>query len=91
MEVQHLRSFVKKQDTVKTCSKIRSVLDSFVDNKRVDSNCSNAVKADAAKNSPDLIKDQKAMKSLLEFATHFGDFKSAFPKLKYNATMDFVC
>ena len=41
--------------------------------------------------SLNLIEDAKAMACLLEIAKHFDDLKSAFPQLKHNAKLDFVC
>ena len=91
MELQHLRSFVNKQDTAKTFGKIRADPGAFVVCKAVGSKLNNVNKADAANRSLNLIEDAKAMACLLEIAKHFDDLKSAFPQLKHNAKLDFVC
>ena len=51
MELQHLRSFINKQDTAKTFSKIRADPGSFVVCKPAGSKLNNAIKADTASNS----------------------------------------
>ena len=91
MELRHLRSFVNKQDTAKTFGKIRADPGSFVVCKAVGSKLNNVNKADAAISSLDLVKDAKALACLLEIAKHFDDLKFAFPQLKHNAKLDFVC
>jgi len=91
MELQHLRNFINKQDTAKTFRKIRADPGSFVVCRPTDSKLNNVIKANMANNSLNLIEDPKTMTCLLEFAKHFEDLKSAFPKLKHNAKMDFVC
>jgi predicted transposase/invertase (TIGR01784 family) len=74
-ELQCLREFVHRQDTAKTVASISS---DFI------FSCPSRHKS----HGPKLAK---ATDFLLEMVGHFEDIKKAFPKAKYNGTMDFVC
>ena len=76
-EFQLLREFVHRQDTAKTVGSISS---DFI----VSCPCPSRRKSHASK----LVK---ATNFLHEIVGHFEDIKKAFPKAKYNGTMDFVC
>jgi predicted transposase/invertase (TIGR01784 family) len=76
-ELQRLREFVHRQDTTKT---VESISSDFI----VSCPSSSRHKSDGSKLA-------KATKFLHEIVGHFEDIKKAFPKAKYNGTMDFVC
>jgi len=76
-ELEHLREFIHRQDTAKTVGEISSdLIVSRPSSSRDKSHCP---------------KLGKATKFLHKIVGHFDDIKKAFPKAKYNGTMDFVC
>lgn len=92
-EFQNLRKFLHKPDTAKVFRKIREEPDSFVVCKPALSDLKGVINVESAIDSLNakLAQDLRTKKFILEFAKHFDDFKSAFPKMKYNSQMDFVC
>jgi predicted transposase/invertase (TIGR01784 family) len=76
-ELQRLREFVHRQDTEKTVGSISSDCIVYCP-------CSSRHKSQG-------FKLAKATDFLHEMVGHFEDIKKAFPKAKYNGTMDFVC
>ena len=92
-EYQNLRKFFHKPDTAKVFRKLREEPDSFVVCKPSRSNLKHAINVETAIDSLNakLAQDPRTKKCHLEFANHFDDFKAAFPKMKYNSQMDFVC
>jgi predicted transposase/invertase (TIGR01784 family) len=76
-ELQLLREFVHRKDTVGTINRLNSspgvllgVMDQY---------------------HSSFVKDEDATIFLHEMLGHFGDIQKSFPKAKYDGTMDFVC
>jgi len=76
-ELQLLREFIHRKDTSETVSRISAAPGVCLG--LVDSS------------SSDFIKDDEATTFLHEMMGHFEDIKKAFPRAKYDGTMDFVC
>ena len=76
-DLQLLREFIHRKDTTKTVKKISSTSDV----------CLGSVHPNTSRFS----KDDKATIFLHEMVGHFDDIKKAFPRAKYDGTMDFVC
>ena len=76
-ELQLLRDFIHRKDTEETVGRISSS----------PGVCLGLV--DASPSS--FVKDDDATTFLHEMVGHFEDIKKAFPRAKYDGTMDFVC
>lgn len=75
-ELQLLREFIHRKDTAEAVSRISS---------------SPGVCLGVVASSADFTKDDLATTFLHEMVGHFEDIKRAFPRAKYDGTMDFVC
>ena len=76
-ELQLLREFIHRNDTVGTINRLNSspgVLLGVMDQSHFS-----------------FVKDEDATIFLHEMLGHFGDIQKSFPKAKYDGTMDFVC
>ena len=91
VDLRHLRNFINRKDTAKTFGKICADPGSFGVCKPARSHLKklNGINAETDINSLQL--DPSTKKCIVEFANHFDEFKSAFPKLKHNSQLDFVC
>jgi predicted transposase/invertase (TIGR01784 family) len=76
-ELQLLRTFIHREDTDKTVKRISST--------------AGACLGFCDSNTSVIVEDSDATKFLHEFIGHFNDMKKAFPRIKYDGTMDFVC
>ena len=77
-ELQHLRQFMHRRETVDTVRKLRS------------SDCHVSLHDAGCKKSL-CSRNEKATKFLHGIVAHFEDLKKAFPKPLYDGTMDFAC
>ena len=78
-ELQLLREFVHRDDTVGTINRLNSssrVLLGVMDQ---------------TQSSFVFVKDENATIFFHEMLGHFGDIQKSFPKAKYDGTLDFVC
>ena len=89
VDLQHLRNYINRKDTAKTFRKMCADPGSFGVWKPARSALKNGIDAETNINS--LQVDESTKKCIVEFANHFDEFKSAFPKLKHNSQLDFVC
>ena len=76
-ELQLLRDFIHRRDTAQTVDRISAT--SGV--------CLGSLNPDTT----GFVKDEAATTFLHEMMGHFDDIKKAFPRARYDGTMDFVC
>ena len=76
-ELQLLRDFIHRRDTAETIDRISAV----------SGICLGSLYPDTSR----FVKDEAATTFIHEMVGHFEDMKKAFPKAKYDGTMDFVC
>ena len=76
-ELQLLRDFIHRRDTAQTVDRLSAT--SGV--------CLGSLNLDTS----GFVKDEAATTFLHEMMGHFDDIKKAFPRARYDGTMDFVC
>ncbi len=76
-ELQLLRDFIHRRDTAETVERISAVSGIYF----------GSLYSDASS----FVKDEAATTFLHEMVGHFADIKKAFPRARYDGTMDFVC
>ena len=89
VDLRHLRNFINQKDRAKAFGKICADSGSFGVCKPARFHLKNGINAERDIHSLQL--DPSTKKCIVEFANHFDEFKSAFPKLKHNSQLDFVC
>lgn len=76
-ELQLLRDFIHRRDTAEAVDRISAV----------SGICLGSLNSDASS----FVKDDAATTFIHEMVGHFEDIKKAFPRARYDGTMDFVC
>jgi predicted transposase/invertase (TIGR01784 family) len=76
-ELQLLRDFIHRRDTAEAVDRISAV----------SGICLGSLNPDTSS----FVKDEAATTFIHEMVGHFEDIKKAFPRARYDGTMDFVC